>query len=90
MSETGVKSDPAFCLGPTIMKTNSGRESLNIHKRTLETSSYNSIECTIIFNNLSYRFNWKNEKDMTLLQQCCSIKIKTLDEFRRHFIALLS
>ena len=23
MSETGVKSDPAFCLGPTIKKTNS-------------------------------------------------------------------
>ena len=24
VSETGVKSDPAFCLGPTIKKTNSG------------------------------------------------------------------
>ena len=23
VSETGVKSDPAFCLGPTIKKTNS-------------------------------------------------------------------
>ena len=26
LSETGVKSDPAFCLGPTIKKTNSGIE----------------------------------------------------------------
>ena len=24
VSETGVTSDPAFCLGPTIKKTNSG------------------------------------------------------------------
>ena len=28
MSETSVKSDPAFCLGPTIEKTNSELQSI--------------------------------------------------------------
>ena len=38
MSETGVKSDPAFCLGPTIEKTNSAQSGESFSKPLCSTN----------------------------------------------------
>ena len=46
MSETGVKSNPAFCLGPTIEKTNSvGQFLLHFSKLRIKTDlSYSTTK----------------------------------------------
>ena len=50
MSETGAKSDPAFCLGPTIEKTNSDSSYLSstfiIHKLVLKVMKSFGYEST--------------------------------------------
>ena len=50
--ETGVKSDPAFCLGPTIKKTNSGLSV--IAKTHLNKHDFGSAKYYLHMDNFSF------------------------------------